>query len=66
MTPEEVRAWQAKMGYTYTTAAEALGVSRATYARMLVKGADRLAGLACSALAAGLGPWGESRKPPAK
>ena len=35
MTPDDLRAWQARMGYTYDTAAEALGVSRATYAEWL-------------------------------
>lgn len=32
MTPSDLRAWQAHMGYTYDTAARALGVSRAAYA----------------------------------
>ena len=32
MTPADLRAWQAHMGYTYDTAAAALGVSRAAYA----------------------------------
>lgn len=32
MTPTDLRAWQAHMGYTYDTAAAALGVSRSSYA----------------------------------
>lgn len=59
MTPAELRAWQANLGHTYDTAAAALGVSRATYARWLAGPGDvpRLTALACAALAAGLGPW---------
>jgi transcriptional regulator with XRE-family HTH domain len=66
MTPDELRAWQAHMGYTYDTAAQALGVSRGTYADW-VRGESRTTGkpiaisrvvaLACAALAAGLGEW---------
>lgn len=33
-----LRDWQARHGFTYDTAAEALGVSRRTYARMLKRG----------------------------
>lgn len=66
MTPTDLRAWQTQMGYTYDTAAAALGVSRATYAGWLsgvsrTTGAateiDRRTALACAALAAELGPW---------
>lgn len=66
MTPDQLRAWQAHMGYTYDTAAKALGVSRSTYADWLsgrsrttgrVIDVDLRTGLACSALDAGLGPW---------
>jgi DNA-binding XRE family transcriptional regulator len=59
MTPAELRAWQANLGHTYDTAAAALGVSRATYARWLAGPGDvpHLTALACAALAAGLGPW---------
>ena len=59
MTPADLRAWQAQLGYTYDTAAAALGVSRATYARWLAGSGDvpRTTALPCSALAAGLGPW---------
>lgn len=57
MTPADLRAWQLKMGYTYDTASEALGVDGATYARWLEKGASLTVALACSAPAAGLKPW---------
>lgn len=67
MTPDDLRAWQAHMGYTYDTAAAALGVSRAAYADWIA-GRSRTTGkpvsikrtvaLACAALAAGIGEWG--------
>ncbi len=66
MTPADLRAWQANMGYTYDTAAQALGVSRATYAEWVAGKSrttgkpikiSRLVALACAALAAGLEPW---------
>lgn len=66
MTSEDLRAWQAHMGYTYDTAAAALGVSRGTYAdwvagRSRTTGKpiqiSRLVALACAALAAGVGEW---------
>ncbi|AVS73928.1 helix-turn-helix domain-containing protein [Paracidovorax cattleyae] len=73
MTSEDLRAWHAAMGYTYDTAARALGVSRATYAdwvagRSRTTGKpvqpSRAVGLACAALAAGLGEWNSSPIPP--
>ena len=66
MIPDDLRAWQAKMGYTYDTAAAALGVSRSTYAEWVAGKSrttgkpvtpSRAAALACAALAAGLEPW---------
>ena len=57
MTPDDLRAWQSHMGYTYDSAAAALGVNRATYARWLKVGASRTVALACAALAEGLKPW---------
>ncbi len=73
MTPADLRAWQAHMGYTYDTAAAALGVSRATYAEW-VAGKSRTTGkpitisrtvaLACAALAAEVGEWQPKRPPP--
>ena len=59
MTPTELRAWQAHMGYTQQHAAEALGVSLATYKRYLTGDVPHVVGLACAALAAGLQPWQE-------
>lgn len=66
MTPADLRAWQRHMGYTYDTAAEALGINRSTYANLLAgvdrhtgmpKEIDRRTALACAALARGLHPW---------
>lgn len=66
MTPDDLRAWQAAMGYTYDTAAAALGVNRSTYADWLAGQSrttgkpitiDRRTALACAAIAAGLGEW---------
>jgi len=56
MTPADLRAWQAAMGYTYESAASAMGMSRSGYAK-LVSGAariDRRTELACIAISAGL------------
>ena len=69
MTPADLRAWQAQMGYTYDTAAAALGVSRGTYADWLAGRSrttgqpikiSKLVALACAALAAGVGEWAPS------
>ena len=67
MTPADLRAWQAHMGYTTTgEAAEALGISRSAYADLLAgtsrttgrpRDVDHRTALACAALAAGLGEW---------
>lgn len=66
MTPADLRAWQTAMGYTYETAAAALGVNRSTYADLASgisratgkpKDVDRRTALACAALAAGLAEW---------
>ena len=72
MTPDDLRAWQSKMGYTYDTGAAALGVSRGTYADW-VAGRSRTTGkpikisrtvaLACAALAAGINEWARSEQP---
>lgn len=61
MTTNDLRAWQARMGYTYDSAAKALGVSRATYARFVAGPGDvsRTVALACAALAAGMEPFGQ-------
>ena len=59
MTPSDLRAWQAHMGYTYEAAAQALGISRSGFAKLLAGDhpIDRRTALACAALAAGLGEW---------
>ncbi|GKS93226.1 hypothetical protein [Acidovorax sp. SUPP2825] len=66
MTSDDLRAWQSAMGYSYAQAHAELGVSSATYARMLSAGAslDRRTALACAALAAGLPEWEPSARPP--
>lgn len=54
----DLRAWQARHGYTYTTAAAALGMSRTTFARYLAS-TDPLPiwlSLACKAIDHGLTP----------
>ena len=60
MTPEALRTWQAQMGYTYETAAEALGMSRSGYAKMVLgqTAIDHRTALACAAILAGLEPYG--------
>ena len=60
MKPSDLRAWQAHMGYTYETAAEALGISRSGFAKLLagVHPIDKRTALACAALEAGLRPLG--------
>ena len=66
MTPADLRTWQASMGLTYDTAAQALGVSRSTYAEWLAGRSrttgkpiqiSRIVALACAALAAGMDAW---------
>lgn len=67
MTPADLRAWQAQMGYTQPQAAEALGMSRSGYCDLiagqrratgvLIEQIDRRTALACAAIAAGLGEW---------
>ena len=59
MTPADLRAWQARMGFTYETAAAALGISRSGFAKLLAGDhpIDKRTALACAALAAGLGEW---------
>lgn len=69
MTPADLRAWQDQMGLTAPKAAIALGVSYATY-RDWQSGQSRNTGkpvqisrmtaLACSALVAGLVPFGQA------
>ena len=56
MTADDLRAWQTAMGYTYETAAQALGMSRSGYAKLVLGQAsiDLRTALACAAIAAGL------------
>ena len=59
MTPDDLRRWQSEMGYTYDTAAEALGIGRRTYADWLA-GRSRIPApvdLACAAIIDGLDPY---------
>lgn len=60
MTTTEFRAWHKTMGYSsWTAGAEALGMSRSGYAKLLggrVK-IDRRTALACAAIEAGLKEW---------
>ena len=66
MTPADLAAWQARMGFTQRQAAAALGVALPTYQEWR-RGArfrggapveiDRITGLACAALAHGLSEW---------
>ena len=59
MTPDDLRAWQARMDYTQQQAADALGINRVSYAKMLAGGAiDRRTALACAAIEAGIAPLG--------
>lgn len=67
MTPADLRAWQAAMGYTQDRAAVALGMSVSGYKDLVlgvrrasgkpVEQIDRRTALACAALAAGLTEW---------
>lgn len=60
MTAEDLRAWQKSQGYTYDSAAAALGMGRTTFADYLKRDGElpRWLALACAALAAGIKPWG--------
>jgi hypothetical protein len=65
ITPEPLRAWQARMGFTNIEAAEALGMSLGSYVQ-LRKGIsrntgypvriDRRTALACAAIEHGIKP----------
>ena len=72
MTPADLAAWRAHLGYSQRAAAAALGITLTTYQR-LERGAewtngaavtiDRRTALACAAIAAGIAPWGEEKRP---
>lgn len=61
MTPSDLRAWQAAMGYTQSEAAQALGISRSCYSDLfagrrrttgtIIEQLSRRTKLACGALA---------------
>ena len=62
---QTLRAWQDRMGFTYDTAAAALGMSRSAYAAMIAvdvenpRNASRIdlrTALACAAIERGIGP----------
>lgn len=66
MTSNDLKAWQAHMHYTQAQAADALGVSLATYKDWLngvsrTHGKpvtiDKRTGLACAAISANLSEW---------
>ena len=63
MTPADLQAWQLHMGLAQRAAADALGVTHATYSAMVLGKTriDMRTALACAALAAGLKPWGADR-----
>lgn len=63
MPAQSLQAWQDALGYTQQRAADALGVSLATYKRYLVGELPQLVALACAALQAGLQPVGKARAP---
>lgn len=74
MTPSDFRAWQSSMGLTVRAAAELLGVAPSTVqdwrtgtSRSTGKPIELppMLGLACAALAAGLGSWVTFPPPPA-
>lgn len=60
LTPDDLRAWQARMHFTFDTAAIALGIARSNYAQMVKSSGgstiDFRTALACAALEAGLQP----------
>lgn len=59
MTTEDLRRWQHEMGYTYDTAAAALGIGRQTYSNW-ISGRSPIphtADLACAAIIEQLAPY---------
>lgn len=60
LSPAQLKAWRAALGFTQQRAAEALGMTRRGY-QHLEAGShriDRRTALACTALARGLTPYG--------
>lgn len=69
MTPSDLAAWRAKMGYSQRAAAEALGMAPRSYQQLergtswttgLPVSIDLRTALACAALAAGIKAWPDS------
>lgn len=69
MTPDQLSVWRADLHFTQRRAAEALGITLATYQRLERGQAwadktaitiDRRTALACAAIRAGITPEGES------
>ena len=66
MTPDDLIAWQAHMGFTQQQAADALGVRLNSYQELRrgqsfrgqPRGIDKRTALACAAIKAGLDPYG--------
>lgn len=61
MSAEDFRRWRSTLRLSDAAAAAVLGVSRTTVARYNREGAPRHIGLACTAIAMGLPPWGTTR-----
>lgn len=59
MTPADMLDWQAHMGLSQRAAADALGVTHATYSGWVLGKVPikHVVALACAARAAGLKPW---------
>lgn len=63
MSGADFTAWMELMGFTWREAQQRLGIgNRNTVAKYRLEGAPLSIALACSALAAGLGPWSPGRQ----
>ena len=63
MIPEQFTAWMKRLGYNQVRAAEAIGTTRQSVAKMS-RGempVSRTVALACSAIAYGLPPMGDTK-----
>ena len=61
ITGDELKIWQSRMGFTYVTAAEALGINRSSYGRHVQLGAGKTIALACAALYNDILPYGSAK-----